>query len=110
MKVPRGNAIPLARAVGQRIRNLREVAGLTQEKLAYESGVVKSTLSKVEAGDQLASLAVLELLAGRLDVELLDLLITPDADHPRHQLIEATRSLPPETLHAMLAVAMSTVR
>lgn len=76
--------------------------GLTQEKLAYESGLhSKGTLSKIEAGQQLATVAVLELLARRLGVELLDLFVTPDEDLPRHDLIEATRGRSAGELHAL---------
>ena len=41
---------PLALAIGQRIRQLREEAGLTQEKLAYEIGMSKGFLSDIEKG------------------------------------------------------------
>lgn len=103
MKVPLDNAAALAAAIGQRVRALRESLGLTQEKLAYESGLrSKGTLSKIEAGHQLPSVAVLDLLARRLGVELLDLFVRPDADHPRHTLIDATRELATPTLRAML--------
>ena len=92
MKRPLDNAEALARRIGLRIRRLREAVSLTQEKLAYESGLQsKGTLSKIESGQQLASLAVLELLASRLGVELLDLMIEPEAGTARHVLIEATR-------------------
>ncbi len=92
------------RSIGRRVRKLRQSFGFSQVRMADESGVAKSTLSKLESGQQLSSLAVLELFARCLGVELLDLVITPDADHPRHQLIDATRDLPPETLRALLEI------
>ena len=103
MKVPLENAAALAATIGIRVRALREALGLTQEKLAYESGLrSKGTLSKIEAGNQLASVAVLDLLAQRLGVELLDLFVRPDADHPRHTLIDATRALAAPALRPLL--------
>ena len=96
MKVPLENAVALAATIGTRVRALREAAGLTQEKLAYESGLrSKGTLSKIEGGHQLPSVAVLELLALRLGVELLDVFTRPGEGNARHDLIEATRRLSP---------------
>ncbi len=92
--MPLGNAAALAASVGARVRTLREAAGITQEKLAWESGLrSKGTLSKIESGQQLPSLSVMEFLARRLGVELLDLLIQPGQDNPRHNLVELTRRL-----------------
>lgn len=92
----------LARDLGRRVRTLREALGVTQEKTAYEVGIWKGTLSKIESGQQLPTLGVLELLAGRLGVEILDLLVTPDPSHLRHRVIDATRDLSPEALRALL--------
>ncbi len=103
MKFRLDNAAVLALSIGQRVRTLRVSQGLTQEKLAYESGLhSKGTLSKIEAGQQLATVAVLELLARRLGVELLDLFVTPDEGLPRHDLIEATRGRSAGELEALL--------
>lgn len=102
VKVPLENAVALAATIGTRVRALREAAGLTQEKLAYESGLrSKGTLSKIEGGHQLPSVAVLELLALRLGVELLDLFTRPGEGDARHDLIEATRRLSPAELRAI---------
>jgi len=37
-------------ALGDRIRELREAAGLTRERLAHEAGITLSTLQKLEQG------------------------------------------------------------
>lgn len=101
VKVPLDNASALAAAIGQRVRELRESAGITQEKLAYESGLrSKGTLSKIESGQQLASVAVLDLLARRLGVELLDLFVRTGPEQPRHELIERSRFAPSQALRA----------
>jgi len=36
--------------IGQRIREMRKAAGLTQQQLAEASGLSKATLSKIELG------------------------------------------------------------
>lgn len=78
LRLPQDNAAGLALSLVDRIRALREAAGITQEKLAYESGLrSKGTLSKIEAGRLLPTLSVLDLLARRLGVDLLDLFVLP---------------------------------
>lgn len=94
MKIPFENAAALAAAIGRRVRALREAEGLTQEKLAYECGLhSKGTLSKIESGQQLATVAVLDLLARRLGVELCDLFIQAGEGNARHDLVEASRRM-----------------
>lgn len=76
MRIPLENAAALAATIGRRVRALREAEGLTQEKLAYECGLrSKGTLSKLESGQLLATVSVLDLLARRLGVELCDLFV-----------------------------------
>jgi transcriptional regulator with XRE-family HTH domain len=58
----------LLKSVGERIRSLRAVEGLTQEALAWDSGLSKSYLSEIEAGRKAPSLYVLRALAERLGV------------------------------------------
>jgi transcriptional regulator with XRE-family HTH domain len=36
--------------LGKHIRSIREAKGITQEKLAYENGLSKGNLSKIEMG------------------------------------------------------------
>lgn len=56
------------RAAGQRIRDARVAAGLSQEDLAIEADWDQSTLSKVERqGPYLASFRKLEALAAALN-------------------------------------------
>jgi transcriptional regulator with XRE-family HTH domain len=65
---------PLAKRIGARIRTLRKEAGLTLEKLAYESDVgSKGFLSDVEAGLARPTVETLSTIAERLEVDLLDL-------------------------------------
>src|SRR5437773_12286253 len=73
--VPRRKvADPLARRVGDRIRSLRKAAGLTGEKLAFESELgSKGHLSDIENGLARPTIRTLKVLADRLGVVLLDL-------------------------------------
>jgi transcriptional regulator with XRE-family HTH domain len=58
--------------VGERLRNLRIQRGFTQRALArrVEGGVDLSYISRIERGDQLPSLKVLQKLGRALDVSL----------------------------------------
>ncbi len=93
---------PLALAVGRRIRQLREEAGLTLEKLAFESeGFSKGHLSSLERGLVMPTVATLAVLAERLGVLPLDVVTFP-ADDDRQRLVDATRSLPKGTIRKLL--------
>jgi tetratricopeptide (TPR) repeat protein len=54
-------------AAGQRLREARERAGLSQRRLAFE-GCSAAYISRVESGGRIASLRILHELARRLDV------------------------------------------
>jgi transcriptional regulator with XRE-family HTH domain len=84
---------PLALAIGQRIRQLREQRGLTAERLAFESELgSKGFLSDIEHGLALPSLHTLEAIAAHLAVDLLDLVTIPEASE-RQALVDRTRLL-----------------
>ena len=86
----RSSTKKLAVLVGARIAALRIEAGITQEKLAWESGFAKAYLSQIEAGKRLPTLGTLRALAERLDVDLADV-VAIDPDEPRLTLLEAAR-------------------
>jgi transcriptional regulator with XRE-family HTH domain len=93
---------PDAKAIGRRVTSLRREAGLTLEKLAYESDLgSKGYLSDIEKGLALPTVKTLRVLADRLGVLPLDLLTDPDADL-RQNLIDRTRGLPLGSLRALL--------
>lgn len=96
---------PLALAVGQRIRMLREQAGLTIEKLAYESELgSKGHLSSIEKGLVRPTIQTLSTLADGLGVHLLDLVTFPDED-TRQELVDQTRGLSQTELAKLLTAA-----
>jgi transcriptional regulator with XRE-family HTH domain len=83
----------LAAAVGNRIRLLREEAGLTLEKLAYESDLgSKGHLSSLERGLVVPTVTTLATLARGLGVHLLDLVTFPEAGE-RERLVALTLRL-----------------
>jgi transcriptional regulator with XRE-family HTH domain len=59
------------------LRRLRHAKGLSQDDLAYEAGVSRSYLSRIEKGVFFASLKVLGKLAAALEVEPAELLKLP---------------------------------
>lgn len=94
---------PLALAVGRRIRQLRMEAGLTIEKLAFESELgSKGHLSSIEKGLVRPTVNTLQTIADRLGIALLDLVTFPNVD-PRQQLIDRTRFLTPSCVRRLLA-------
>jgi transcriptional regulator with XRE-family HTH domain len=84
---------PFAIRVGRRIRTLRREAGLTIEKLAYESDLgSKGHLSSLEKGLVLPTVETLRVIADRLGVLPLDLVTFPE-DSAREKLIDRTRTV-----------------
>lgn len=97
--------LPLPGLLGHRIRALREERGLTQEKLAYGSGMAsKGNLSNIESGLRTPSLATLQVLAERLGVDILDLFTFPDQEL-RHRLIDRTRRMSDAALRKQLQLS-----
>jgi transcriptional regulator with XRE-family HTH domain len=95
------NPDPLARAIGRRVRELLAERGLTQERLAYENGLPKATITNLAKGLARPSIVTLKRIADGLDVELLDLFTTPSASE-RHRVIDRTRDLPRKALAQLL--------
>jgi transcriptional regulator with XRE-family HTH domain len=73
------------------MRRLRERAGLSIDDVAWEIGIGKPHLSRIERGERAASYAVLFAVAARLGVLPADLVaLGRDA---RSRLLEATRGM-----------------
>lgn len=61
----------MRRADGQRLRTLREARRLSQEQLAYQAGVSKSTVASIEQGNtQTPNWLTLRALASVLDTDV----------------------------------------
>ena len=83
-------ATALGRALGARIRTLREERALTQENLAWECDLDKGYLSQLEAGKRLPSVTTMAMIAKRLEIEIVDLLVL-DERNARMRLLDAAR-------------------
>jgi transcriptional regulator with XRE-family HTH domain len=64
--------IPLKQRIGIRLRSMRERAGLTQERLAALVDRTPETISNIERGHTLPSLATLEDLSRHLETLIRD--------------------------------------
>jgi transcriptional regulator with XRE-family HTH domain len=64
----------LQRALGRNLRAYREERGLSQEAFADVLGVHRTYMGGVERGERNLTLKSVERIAGRLDVDPLDLL------------------------------------
>jgi transcriptional regulator with XRE-family HTH domain len=58
------------RAIGRRIREAREAAGLTQEQLAEQTDLVRNTIGNVELGNYSPRLDSLLMIADAVRVPL----------------------------------------
>ena len=97
----------LSLALGTRIKQLREEAGLTIEKLAYESEVgSKGHLSSIERGLVRPTAHTLKALADGLGLRLADLVTFPD-ESERDKLLDLTRKMSAATLKTLIRQAES---
>ncbi len=76
---------------GKRLKQLREERNLNGAELAERIGVHRTAIYKMESADSGPSFDLIVRLAVALEVDEIDLLCTPEA-HPRHELVELTRS------------------
>src|SRR3954471_222090 len=79
-------------AVGPRLRRLRERRGLTLTTLAAETGISKSTLSRLESGQRKPSLELLLPLAEAHHLPLDELVGAPRIGDPRVRLTPRIRN------------------
>jgi transcriptional regulator with XRE-family HTH domain len=78
--------------VGPRLRRLRVRRGLTLTALAAQTGISKSTLSRLESGQRKPSLELLLPLAAVHHLPLDELVGTPPVGDPRVRLKPRTRN------------------
>src|SRR2546422_1117271 len=67
--------------IGKRIRQLREVKGLSQGDIERRSGLLRSYISRVEGGYTTPSLATLDKFAKALEVQTYQLLFQRSEEH-----------------------------
>ena len=64
--------------LGERIRQFRESAGLTQEALAHAADIVRVTLVRLEKGEQTPRFKTLDAIAQALGIRVVELLVEPE--------------------------------
>ena len=69
--------------VAWNIRRIRVDKGLSQEKLAIDSGVDRSYVSRLERGLENPTVAMLDRMAKALDVTVNELLTVPNGPKPK---------------------------
>lgn len=74
--------------VGRRIAELRRLSGLSQARLADTIGTATETISRLETGVAMPSLARLAAIAHALGVELHELLRIRPGSEPHHRALE----------------------
>ncbi|MDR1996931.1 MAG: helix-turn-helix domain-containing protein [Candidatus Margulisbacteria bacterium] len=60
--------------IGRRIKQLRKERGLTREKLAFENGLSKPTITRIERNEFDPKLSTLLKIARGLDLKVAELL------------------------------------
>jgi transcriptional regulator with XRE-family HTH domain len=81
----------LARAVGARIRSLREEAKFTFDAFVEETGLGRGYISELERGMVVPTITALSKVAAALELTIADLVL---GDTPRERLVEQLRKLP----------------
>lgn len=76
------------RQIAERIKDLREISGISTEKLATELGVTTDLYEKYESGGTDIPVGFLFKIAQRFDVELLPLL---NGDNPKLHIFSVVR-------------------
>lgn len=81
------------RLVGRRIKNLRKVRGLSQEKLAELAGTSPKYLSRIEVGRENPTLDLFARLAKGLQIELYEIFQFAQASEQPRRLRKKLESL-----------------
>ena len=80
-------------SIGDRIRQIRERQGISQDTMAKWLGISRSMLVLLESGDAQPGLSVLDKLAYRLGCDLRTLVSGPDGIDPVHVMLRADPAL-----------------
>ena len=88
---------------GEKLKELRVAAGMTQEQLATRSGTSKQNISRYELDERQPSLTMAKAIADALGVSLDDFReVMPSQTEKDARLLAWFRSLPPEKQKAIL--------
>lgn len=94
--------MPVALAVGRRIRKLRKERGFSFDAFVGESELGRGHVNEIERGLVVANLATLDRIARTLEVTLADLVL---GETVRDQLYDVVRPLGPADLRKLIAQA-----
>ena len=67
----------IEKQLGERVRELRLTSNLTQEELAFKSGMHRTYLGGIERGERNPSLKNIAAIAKALDISLAELFLFP---------------------------------
>ncbi|MCU1282229.1 MAG: Transcriptional regulator [bacterium] len=95
--------VSVRKALGARLKQLREEQGLKVENVAHWVGVDRTHVYGIERGDTWPSVELLVSLASAYRVDPADLLIFPE-QHVRHRFRELARLIPNAKLAAVIAL------
>ena len=80
-----------SRILGERLRQVRTLLGITQMQLASSTGMSQPTISRLENGEEVYASALLAVLKFYQDKVSLDLLFDPDLDIDDKSLLFCSR-------------------
>lgn len=103
-------AAAVDKALGKRVAELRKAAELTQAQLAEKVGVAVETISRLERGSAIPSLARLEGIARALRVELPDLFAPATNSQALAALVDLLRRHTDEEITMIRDVAVRILR
>ena len=89
---------------GSRIRYLRKMSGISQEKLAERTGLSTKTISYIENGKNTISFNKLPLLAEALEIPIYKLFIFTDSENNKEILNELLESATTKEINAIASV------
>src|SRR5258708_6392243 len=105
---------PLARRIGERLRELRHERGMTLEALAWarddaRAAGSKGHLSDLERGLAVPNVATLARLADSLGCSIADLVTFPERDE-RQRVADAVRPMTPTQVRRVLRFVLAAAR
>jgi len=78
---------PLVKGFGQRVKEIREKQGISQEELAHRAGLHRTGITRVERCTRVSSLETVEKIAHALQVQPRDLLPEIRLKRPRSRKV-----------------------
>jgi transcriptional regulator with XRE-family HTH domain len=72
----------IIRDIGKRLKQIRLNKNITQQKLSKKSGVHRTTISKIETGQQISLLTLIQVLRGLGELQRLENIIPEEIVSP----------------------------